>query len=386
MTAKPTQKPKYPNFSSGPTNKRPKWNVKALENAPVGRSHRSSLVKKLIKDVIERSKKLLHLPADYRLGIVPASDTGAFEMAMWNLLGSNGIDALGWESFGLGWLSEIKSELKLTDVNYIKADYGRLPDLSKVNSDRDVIFTYNGTTSGVKVPNLDFIKENRKGLSICDGTSAVFAMDIDWSKIDVMTYSWQKVLGGEAAHGIIILSPRAVKRLESYNPSWPVPKIFKLTKNGKLIESIFEGDTINTPSILCIEDALDGLKWSAEQGGLKAIIKKSHDNLKVIEDWVLKTQWVDFLAESKEIRSNTSVCLKITDSWYAGLDKEAQEEKAKELTKMLEGENVAFDINSYRDAPTGLRIWCGATVEEDDLKILTKWLDYAFATLKKKYS
>ena len=381
---KPQKKPHSPNFSSGPTTKRPKWSFEAIKNAPLGRSHRSSLVKKLIKEVIDRSKKILHLPEGYVLGIVPGSDTGAFEMAMWNLLGERGIDALGWESFGLGWLSTIKGELKLGDVRYMKAEYGQLPDLSKVDSNRDIIFTYNGTTSGVKVPNLDWIDKNRKGLSICDGTSAVFAFDIDWHKIDVMTYSWQKVLGGEAAHGVIILSPKAIKRLETYLPAWPIPKLFKLTKNGKLIESIFEGDTINTPSIMCIEDALDGLKWSEDLGGLSGLIKKSENNLKVIEDWVEKTPWVDFLAESKAVRSNTSVCLKIVDDWYAGLSKEEQEAKAKEITKILESEKVAFDINSYRDAPTGLRVWCGATVEAKDLEILTEWLDYAFFKLRER--
>ena len=379
---KPTVKPKNPCFSSGPCAKRPGWSPDALKNAVLGRSHRGKPGKAALADVIERSKALLEMPKDYVLGIVPASDTGAVEMAMWSLLGERGVDVLAWESFGSTWASDCKKQLKLKDLRVFDAPYGKIPDFKQVDWSRDVIFTWNGTTSGVKVPNGDWIPDNREGLTICDATSAAFAMPLAWSKLDVVTWSWQKAMGGEGAHGMIALSPRAVKRLESYTPAWPMPKIFQMTKGGKLIEGIFKGETINTPSMLCVEDALDGLKWGAGLGGLKALIARSQANLKAIEQWVGKSGWAAFLAESSEIRSNTSVCLKITDPWYAKLSPEEQEKGAKKIASLLEAEGVAFDIGAYRDAPSGLRIWAGATVETSDMEALLPWLDWAWNEVK----
>lgn len=379
---KPSIRPQNPNFSSGPCSKRPGWDLSALNDATVGRSHRSKLGKAKLAEAIELSKEVLQVPSDYRLGIVPASDTGAVEMAMWTMLGQRGVDVVAWESFGKGWVTDALKQLKLEDINTYEADYGQIPDLSVVDTDRDVVFTWNGTTSGVKVPNGDWIKDNRQGLTICDATSAAFAMEIPWQKIDVLTYSWQKVMGGEAAHGVIVLSPRAVERLESYTPDRPLPKIFRLTKGGKLIEGIFEGSTINTPSMLCVEDAIDGLKWAKSIGGLSKLIERSNNNLQVLENWVAKSDWIDFLVEDKSLRSNTSICLKIVDKSYQSLSKEEQATKAKELVSLMAKEKVAYDIGSYRDAPPGLRIWGGATVESKDMEALTQWLDWGFSQIK----
>ncbi|WP_414586496.1 phosphoserine transaminase [Scytonema sp. PCC 10023] len=380
----PTTKPRIPHFSSGPCAKRPGWSVSKLENACVGRSHRSAAGKARIEEVIERSKAILGVPADYRLGIVPASDTGAVEMALWSLLGKLPLDILAWESFGLEWVKDVVDELKLPDLNVIKATYGSLPDLNQVDLSHDVVFLWNGTTSGVRVPNGDWIKGDRQGLTICDATSAVFAMEIPWEKLDVVTYSWQKVLGGEAQHGVIVLSPRAVERLESYQPAWPIPKLFRLTQKGKLIEGIFKGDTINTPSMLCVEDALDGLLWAESIGGLPGLIRRSEANLATIARWVEQSSWAAFLAEKPETRSCTSICLKIVDDWFTALSPEKQAESAKKLAKLLEKQEVAFDIASYRAAPPGIRIWGGATVETADIEALLPWLDWAYATVKQE--
>lgn len=382
MTAKPTTKPKSPYFSSGPCAKRPGWSLDALKGASLARSHRAKPGKSKLAEVIDRSKALLEIPQDYLVGIVPASDTGAIEMALWSLLGERGVDVLAWESFGSTWASDCAKQLKLKDLRSLKADYGKIPDLKQVDWRRDVVFTWNGTTSGVKVPNGDWIADDREGLSICDATSAVFAMHMPWNKLDVVTWSWQKVMGGEGGHGMIVLSPRAVKRLESYTPAWPLPKIFQLTKGGKIIEGIFKGETINTPSMLCVEDAIDGLKWGEQVGGLKALIARSQANFKVMEKWVTSAGWIGFLAETPESRSNTSVCFKITDPWYASLSPEDQEKGAKKIASLLEAEGVAFDIGAYRDAPTGLRIWAGATVETADLEALLPWLDWAWSEVK----
>lgn len=379
---KPSAKPQNPCFSSGPCAKRPGWSLDALKDVAAGRSHRAKIGKQKLKEVIDRSRAVLGVPDDYHIGIVPGSDTGAVEMALWSLLGAKGVDVLAWESFGSGWVSDIIKQLKLDDVRTFTADYGQLPDVSQTDSNRDIVFTWNGTTSGVRVPNGDWISEDREGLTICDATSAVYAMDLPWEKLDVVTYSWQKVMGGEGAHGVIILSPRAVARLERHTPAWPMPKVFRLTKGGKLIEDIFVGATINTPSMLCVEDALDGLKWAEKTGGLSALIKRSEANLAALESWVEKTPWIDFLAEDKAIRSNTSVCFKIVDAWYQGLSEEDQAAKAKELVNILDKEGVAFDIGAYRDAPAGLRIWAGATVETADIEALTAWLDWAFGQIK----
>ena len=379
---KPSIRPQNPNFSSGPCSKRPGWTLEALSDATLGRSHRSKLGKAKLAEAIELSKEILQIPSDYRLGIVPASDTGAVEMAMWTMLGQRGVDVVAWESFGKGWVTDALKQLKLEDINTYEADYGQIPDLSKIDTDRDVVFTWNGTTSGAKVPNGDWIKDDRQGLTICDATSAAFAMEIPWQKIDVLTYSWQKVMGGEAAHGVIILSPRAVERLESYTPDRPLPKIFRLTKGGKLIEGIFEGSTINTPSMICVEDAIDGLKWAKSIGGLSKLIERSNSNLQVLENWAAKSDWIDFLVEDKSIRSNTSICLKIVDKWYQSLSKEEQTAKAKELVSLMAKEGIAYDIGSYRDAPPGLRIWGGATVESKDMEALTQWLDWGFSQIK----
>lgn len=380
----PNIKPNNPNFSSGPCAKRPGWTIDALKDADTGRSHRSSGSKAKIKEVITRTKNILGVPDDYKIGIVPGSDTGAVEMAMWTMLGERGVDVLAWESFGSGWVTDIVKQLKLEDVRTFKADYGLLPDLAATDSDRDIVFTWNGTTSGVKVPNADWIKDNRQGLTICDATSAVFAMDLPWSKLDAVTYSWQKVMGGEGAHGVVILSPRAVQRLESYTPDRPLPKIFRLTKAGKLIKGIFEGATINTPSMLCIEDALDGLKWAESIGGLSALIQRSEENLSVLKQWVNQQDWIDFLAEDPATISNTSICLKITDPWYSALTGDEQAAKAKQIVKLLDQESVAYDIGAYRDAPAGLRIWGGSTVEKNDLQALLPWVEWAFFSIKEQ--
>ena len=381
-TSIPGQRPANPCFSSGPCAKRPGYSLQNLKDAPLGRSHRAKAGKVKLKRAIDLTREILGVPANYLIGIVPASDTGAVEMALWSLLGARGVDMLSWESFGEGWVTDVVKQLKLKDARVLKAGYGDIADLAAVNFDNDVVFTWNGTTSGVKVPNGDWIKDDRKGLTICDATSAAFAQPLDWAKLDVVTYSWQKVLGGEAAHGMLILGPRAVERLESYAPAWPLPKIFRLTNNGKLIKGIFEGDTINTPSMLCVEDYIDALQWSKSLGGLEGLIKRADGNLKVMADWVAKTDWVDFLATDAAIRSNTSVCLKIVDPAITALSAEAQAAFVKQLPALLEKEKIAYDIDGYRDAPPGLRVWCGATVEASDVAALTQWLDWAFATAK----
>lgn len=381
-TSIPAERPNNPNFSSGPCSKRPGWSLDGLKDAALGRSHRAKIGKTKLKDAIEQTREVLGIPADYKIGIVPASDTGAVEMALWSLLGARGVDMLVWESFGKGWATDVTKQLKLEDVRVLEAEYGELPDLNAVDFARDVVFTWNGTTSGVCVPNGDWIPQTREGLTICDATSAAFAQDLAWDKLDVVTYSWQKVLGGEAAHGMLILSPRAVERLESYTPSWPLPKIFRLTKGGKLIDGIFQGATINTPSMLCVEDYLDALAWAKDIGGRQALFDRADANLAVLEDWVAKTHWVDFLAKDKASRSNSSVCLTIVDEAVAALDADAQAKFAKALVSRLDGEGVAYDIGAYRDAPSGLRIWAGATVEASDLQALTPWLDWAFEAEK----
>jgi phosphoserine aminotransferase len=379
--AKPATLPRNPNFSSGPCAKRPGWTVDALKNACVGRSHRSKDGKAKLQDVIDRSRKVLGVPADYKIAIVAASDTGAVEMALWNLLGSRPVDVLAWEAFSQDWVTDVVKQLKIKDARPFTADYGKLPDLKQIDFDHDVVFAWNGTTSGVRVPNGDFIPADRKGLTICDATSAVFAMDMPWDKLDVVTYSWQKVIGGEAQHGMLILGPRAVERLESYTPAWPLPKIFRMVKGGKLEDGIFKGETINTPSMLCVEDAIDGLAWAEQMGGVPAMVARSEGNLKVIADWVAKTPWVDFLADDPAARSCTSICLKIVDPWFLGLDEAAKAEAAKRLSGMLEKAGAAFDIGSYRTAPPGIRIWGGATVEKADIQALLPWLDWAYAQL-----
>ena len=379
---KPSLRPSSPNFSSGPCAKRPGWSVDQLKDAALGRSHRSKIGKSKLGEVLDRSRKLLGLPADYRIGIVPASDTGAVEMAMWSLLGSRSVEMLAWESFGSDWITDVVKQLKLKDVKSTTADYGKLPDLAAVDFNSDVVFTWNGTTSGVRVANGDWIPAGREGLTICDATSAAFAMRLPWDKLDVVTWSWQKVLGGEGAHGMLVLSPRAVARLESTTPAWPMPKIFRMTKGGKIDEAIFKGDTINTPSMLAVEDAIDGLKWAEGAGGVDGLIKRSEANLSAIARWVGQTPWVDFLAEKPETRSCTSICLKIVDPWFTAQSDEAQAEIAKKLASSLDGEKVAFDIASYRSAPAGLRIWGGATVENADIAALLPWLDWAYAQVK----
>jgi len=380
--AMPGVRPSNPHFSSGPCAKRPGWSLQILTDAVLGRSHRSKLGKAKLKRAIDLTREVLEVPADYRIGIVPASDTGAVEMALWSLLGARPVTMLSWESFGEGWITDVAKQLKLKDVTTTKAGYGEIPDLSKVDFATDVVFTWNGTTSGVRVPNGDWIKADRAGLTICDATSAAFAQKLDWPKLDVVTFSWQKVLGGEAAHGMLILSPRAVERLTTYVPPWPLPKIFRLTNGGKLIEGVFEGETINTPSMLCVEDYLDALQWAKSLGGLNALVARSNANAKAIADWAGYTPWIDFLAKDAAIRSNTSVCLKVVDAEIQKLPAEAQAAFVKNLGAILEKEGVAYDIDAYRDAPPGLRIWCGATVETRDVEALTQWLDWAFLRAK----
>jgi phosphoserine aminotransferase len=375
---KPSQTPRNPCFSSGPCAKRPGWNFDALKDAALGRSHRAKIGKNKLAEVIERSKKILGIPDEYVLGIVPASDTGAVEMALWSLLGERGVDVLAWESFSSGWATDCKTQLRLKDLRVFQADYGKLPDLNQADWSRDVVFAWNGTTSGVRIPNGDWISAGQAGLTICDATSAVFAMEIPWDKLDVVTWSWQKVLGGEGAHGMIALSPRAVKRLETFTPDRPLPKIFQMTKSGKLIEGIFEGETINTPSMLCVEDALDSLKWAESIGGLRALIARSQANLKCMEDWVAQSHWAAFLAEEKCNRSSTSICLAIKDPAFTSLPAEDQNKRVKSIVSILERERAAYDIGAYRDAPVGLRIWGGATVETSDIQALLPWLDWAY--------
>jgi phosphoserine aminotransferase len=380
--AKPDVRPANPNFSSGPCTKRPDWTLEALADAPLGRSHRAKIGKARLERAIELTRDVLRVPADWRIGIVPASDTGAVEMALWSLLGERGVDMVAWESFGSGWVTDVVKQLKLADARKIEAGYGELPDLDQIDFSRDVVFTWNGTTSGVRVPNADFIPADREGLTICDATSAAFAQPLDFSKLDVVTFSWQKVLGGEAAHGMLILSPRAVERLESYTPAWPLPKIFRLTKGGKLIEGIFKGETINTPSMLCVEDYIDALEWAVSVGGLDGLVQRADANFAVIDAFVAKSPWLGHLAVEPSTRSNTSVCLSIVDPDIVALDKEAQAAFAKSMVSLLDKEGVAYDIGHYRDAPPGLRIWAGATVETTDLERLMPWLDWAFTTQK----
>ena len=378
----PAVRPARPFFSSGPCAKRPGWTPEALKDACLSRSHRSKHGKAKLKEAIDRTRKVLGVPKDYRIAIVAGSDTGAVEMALWSLLGPRPVDVLAWESFGEDWVTDVVKQLKLKDTRTIKADYGVLPDLSKTDPAHDIVFVWNGTTSGVRVPNGDWIKDDREGLTICDATSAAFAMDLPWPKLDVVTFSWQKVLGGEGAHGMLILSPRAASRLESYEPAWPMPKLFRLTKDKKLVEGVFEGETINTPSMLAVEDYLDALKWAEANGGLQGLRERADANLKALALWVETRAWVDFLCADPKIRSSTSVCLKVVDPWFTALSKDAQAAAASKIASLLEKEGVAHDIGGYRAAPPGLRIWCGSTVERSDIEKLTPWLDWAFAQVK----
>ena len=380
--AKPASRPNVPHFSSGPCAKRPGWTPQNLKDAALGRSHRAKVGKAKLKLAIEMTREVLEVPADYKIGVVPASDTGAVEMALWSLLGARPVTTIAWESFGDGWVSDIVKELKLKDVTKLHSGYGDIPDLSKADPKSDIVFTWNGTTSGVRVPNADWIAADREGLTICDATSAAFAQKLDWPKLDVVTFSWQKALGGEAAHGMLVLSPRAVARLESYTPPWPLPKIFRMTKGGKLNQGIFEGETINTPSMLCVEDYLDALHWGKSIGGLKALMARADANTKVLADWKAKTPWVDFLAKDPATRSNTSVCMKVIDPAITSLTPDAQAEFSKKLVALVEKEGAGYDFAHYRDAPAGLRIWCGATVEAADVALLTQWIDWAFAEAK----
>jgi phosphoserine aminotransferase len=380
--AKPSVKPANPNFSSGPCAKRPGWSLGALEGALVGRSHRSKQGKARLKETIDLSKRILGMPDDYLLGIVPASDTGAVEMALWSMIGPRGVDVFAWESFGAGWVTDLKKQLKVEDLRIFEADYGTLPDLTQADFARDIVFTWNGTTSGVRLVDGDWIASDREGLTICDATSAVFAMELPWAKLDVVTWSWQKVLGGEGQHGMLALSPRAVERLQTFQPDRPLPKIFRMTKGGKLIEGVFVGDTINTPSMLAVEDALDGLRWSQQVGGLNGLIARSQANLRAVQGWVERADWVAFLAEDEATRSCTSICLKIVDPWFDQLSDEEQAKAAKRVASLLEAEEVAYDIGAYRDAPPGLRLWGGATVETSDLEAVFPWLDWAYAEVK----
>ncbi|MFL2933910.1 MAG: phosphoserine transaminase [Thalassobaculaceae bacterium] len=382
---KPTALPRVPFFSSGPCAKRPGWTTEVLKGASIGRSHRSTVAKRKLNQLITLTREILELPEDRLVGIVPASDTGAIEMAMWSLLGERAVDLLAWESFGKEWVIDVTKQLKLKEARVFSADYGAIPDLNLVNFFHDVVFTWNGTTSGVRVPNGDWIPADRQGLTLCDATSAVFSQHIPWSKIDVATFSWQKVLGGEGAHGMLILSPRAVKRLETYTPEWPIPKIFRLKSKGSLNEAIFKGATINTPSMICVEDALDALTWIKNIGGIEASIQRSNKNLSVIEHWVRHSYWADFLAKAPDTRSNTSICLQIVDPWFWSLGKKDQVAVPKKIESILEENLAAFDINGYRDAPPGLRIWGGATVEVDDITALLPWLDWAYEEVKAAY-
>jgi len=376
---RPAVRPARPEFSSGPCAKRPGWTPEALKDAVLGRSHRSKPGKARLQTAIDLTRKVLEVPDSYLIGIVPGSDTGAVEMAMWSLLGPRKVQMLAFESFGKDWVTDVVKQLKLP-AEVLEAPYGELPDLSRVDPAADLVFTWNGTTSGVRVPDAGFISADREGLTICDATSAAFAQDLDWAKLDVVTFSWQKALGGEGAHGVLVLSPRAVARLESHTPAWPMPKLFRMTKNGKVTLDLFEGATINTPSMLCVEDVIDALEWGQGIGGLSAMRARADANLAVLADWVARTPWVDFLAADPATRSNTSVCLKVVDAQVAALSAEAQADFAKTLASLLDKEGAALDVAGYRDAPPGLRIWCGATVETADLEALTPWLDWAFET------
>jgi phosphoserine aminotransferase len=380
--AKPASRPQVPHFSSGPCAKRPGWSPQNLRDAALGRSHRAKIGKAKLKLAIELTREVLGVPPDYKIGIVPASDTGAVEMALWSLLGARPVTTLCWESFGETWAGDIANQLKLKDATKLAAPYGKIPDLASVDPASDIVFTWNGTTSGVRVPNADWISAGREGLAICDATSAAFAQALDWPKLDVVTFSWQKALGGEAGHGMLVLSPRAVERLETYKPAWPLPKIFRMTKGGKLNQGIFEGETINTPSMLCVEDYLDALNWAKSVGGLKALMARADANLKVLADWKAKTPWIDFLASDQAIRSNTSVCMKVVDPAIASLTVDAQIDFIKKLVGLVEKEGAGYDFAGHRDAPAGLRIWCGATVEANDVLLLTQWIDWAFAETK----
>ena len=380
--AKPTLRPRSPNFSSGPCAKRPGWSVEALKGAPVGRSHRAKIGKDKLKQAIEETKALLELPKDYRVGIMAASDTGAVEAALWSLLGPRPVDVFAWESFGKDWVTDCVKQLKPLEARSFVADFGKLPDLAQANFDHDVVFTWNGTTAGVIVPNGNWIPADRKGLTICDATSSACGVPMPWDKLDVVTFSWQKVLGGEAQHGILILSPRAVERLESHKPAWPVPKIFRMTKDGKLNEGIFQGETINTPSMICVEDVLDAMEWARSVGGSQGLAARTQANFKAVAEWVERTPWIDFLCANPAVRSPTSVCLTFNDSALAALSKDDQANFCKKLVSLIETEKAGYDFNAYRDAPAGLRIWCGATVEAEDVKILTQWIDWAFAVCK----
>jgi len=379
---KPNSKPSNPNFSSGPCAKRPGWNISALKDSPIGRSHRSKECKEKLNEAIIKSKQLLKLPDNYLLGIMPGSNTGSLEAALWSLLGIKGVDILAWENFGKDWVTDVVNQLKIKNVNKHIADYGKLPDLSKVNFDNDVIFTWNGTTSGVRVPNANWIPEDRKGLTICDATSGIFAMKMDYKKLDVITWSWQKVLGGEGSHGMLALSPRAIQRLETYIPDWPIPKLFRIANNKKLIKGIFEGSTINTPSMICVEDVLDALKWVESIGGSNEIVKISDENLKIVDEWVNKSEWVKFMCEDRESRSATSITLSIKDEWFNKFEEEEQRETVKKIVSILNKEGVANDINGYPKAPPSLRIWGGATVQNNDMKALLPWIDWAYHSVK----
>ncbi len=379
---KPIKKPNNPNFSSGPCAKRPGWNVNNLRSDTLGRSHRAKLPKQRLLDVISLSKEILKMPEDYRVGILAGSDTGAIESAMWSLLGARGVEVLAWENFGNDWVKDLKDQLKVDPLTVHKVDYGKLPNLHNLNFDNDILFNWNGTTSGVCVPNADWISKDRKGLTLCDATSAVFAMDMDWSKLDVVTWSWQKVLGGEAAHGMIAMSPRAIQRLTEYQPTWPIPKIFKLANNKKVIEGIFKGETINTPSMLCVEDTIDALNWIKSIGGYSGSIEKSKANLQAVKEWVQSKDWIDFLAEDPQTISSTSICLKITANWFLQLSEDDQQAKIKEINSMLDKEGVAYDINAYRTAPAGFRIWGGATVEASDIETLLPWIEWGYQSIR----
>jgi len=384
--ARPGARPVNPRFSSGPCAKRPGWSFQALEGALLGRSHRSAAGKAKLKQAIDLTREILEVPADYRIAIVPASDTGAVEMAMWSLLGARGVEVLAWEAFGKEWVVDTLEQLKLPGARTVVSKYGELPDLTSINFDNDLVFTWNGTAAGVKVPNGDFIPANRAGLTICDATSAAFAQPLAWDKLDVVTFSWQKVMGGEAAHGMLILGPRAVERLESFRPDRPLPKIFRMTENGKLIESLFEGETINTPSMLCVEDYIDTLRWAKSIGGLPALHARVNANAKVLDTWVARTPWIDFLAKDDATRSTTGVCMSIVDPQIASSSLQSQAAFVKSLIALLESEGVAFDFGAYRDAPPGLRVWCGATVEASDIEALTHWLDWAFHAVKGEFA
>ena len=379
---KPSNKPSNTNFSSGPCAKRPGWSIDVLKNSPTGRSHRSKECKAKLNEAIVKSKQLLNLPETYLLGIMSGSNTGALEAALWSLLGSRGVDILAWENFGKDWVKDILEQLKIKDVNSYVSDYGQLPDLSKVNFKNDVIFTWNGTTAGVKVPGADWIPEDREGLTICDATSGIFAMEMDYKKLDVITWSWQKVLGGEAAHGMLALSPRAVKRLETHVPSWPIPKLFRLANNKKLIKGIFEGSTINTPSMICVEDVLDSLNWVESVGGTRELVKISNENLKIVEDWVNESSWFKFMCDDKKIRSSTSITLLVKDEWFKKFTEEEQREILKKVVSKLDKEGIANDINGYPKAPPSLRLWGGSTVQNNDMKALLPWIDWAYNSVK----